>query len=511
MKILRPLCALAIMATLTCGAQKINPMTQAVLNGYSELIEQNPKDYETLYERASQYQQLGMYENALDDIKNAIKYTPQKNSDLREREYLLMSSVAWGLKDYDTALEAINNALDINPKSYSSTYQKGNILLEMNRPEEAYRAFSAMQSLKSRSQEAYFGMARAFAQQGNYGEVESLIKEIENANQNSPSTYCRIGNIYEEMNQPENAAANYIVAIAMDARGNSGIKELSKLAEKDYKAVASALDYAIDKSSNKPMMTLLKGRLANQAGAYQDAELCFSKLIDFPEGKIPSVYTSLAEARLALNTLPEALEAINEAIKLEPSSEAYAIKSAIELAMENTYGAIADASQAIKLNGNNIDAYLNGAAANIAAGNGKEAIDLLNQAIMVAPDNTSALLMRAYANQELEKNAKSALGDLNRIILESPVDFREITIKGIAQSKTGKKMDADADIQTALETMKSPSDLYWGAVYYAQTGDLEKAKTLADQAVYNGFMNKHLLKSSRSPWLNLSPINHLMK
>ena len=52
MKFLRIIFAAALMAVFTCGAQKIDPITHAVLTGYSSLLEKNPKDIETLFELA---------------------------------------------------------------------------------------------------------------------------------------------------------------------------------------------------------------------------------------------------------------------------------------------------------------------------------------------------------------------------------------------------------------------------------------------------------------------------
>ena len=126
MKFLRPICAIALFAALSCGAQKIDPITQAVLKGYTEILDKNPKDYETLYERASQYLQLGIYPEAMTDAQNALKFTPQKNSDLRESEYSMLASASAALGDYNAALEAINNALALSPTNYLNVYKKGN-------------------------------------------------------------------------------------------------------------------------------------------------------------------------------------------------------------------------------------------------------------------------------------------------------------------------------------------------------------------------------------------------
>ncbi len=512
MKVYKIFCAMALVAALNCGAQKIDPMSQAVLSGYTEILDKNPKDYETLYERAVQYQQLGMDDEAMADVKAALSYTPEKNTDLREREYSLLSSVAHSLGDYELALTSIQNALNLNPANYVNVYKKGHILLSLDRPEDAYRTFSSMQSLRSRSQEAYYGMAIACVKQGKYSEAESLMKEIESANSTSPTTFVRLGKLYEDMNRPHEAATNYLIAITLEDNGKSGIRELSDLAETNYTAVSSALDMAAEKSvENRPMMLYLKGIFARNAGKYQEVEEAMSKLIKGGKGVTPGTYSSLAQARLALNELPEAMEAVNSALNLQPSASNYNLKAQIELAMGNTFGATNDANKAIETDPDFINGYITAAESAIASGNATQAIEFLNRAIMTEPDNTRALLIRAYVNSEMNNNAKASVADLNRILLETPESIEEIAIQAIARAKSGKKIDADEQMKAVGNNAPTPDDLYWGAVYCAQTGALEQAKALIDRAIYEGFMNKHLLLTSKTPWLNLSPIAHLLK
>lgn len=511
MKFLRLLSVLLVATAFIGAAQKIDPITQAVLNGYTEFLKDNPKDFETLFDRGAQYYQLGLYDQALDDLTQALEYTPQKNTDMRQRELTLISSIAASMDNYELALKAVQDALEISPQDYGNIYRKGLVLLNLKRPEEAYRAFSSLQSLKSRSQDAYYGMAKACIQQGNISEAETLMKEVEAANPTNPATYNRLGDLFMDMNQPENAAANYIVAMTMGDRTSNSMQSLMQLANTNYKAVAAALDYATEKSDNKQMMLFLKGNVALESGNYADAEVAFNQLLKLPDSQIAGVYNSLAKARMAQNLLPDAMEAANQAITLQPSAENYVLKSQIELAMENTAGAVADASEALRIDSTDSDALLASAKANIAAGNSDDALNTLNMLIMQAPDNMEALLLRAYINQELKKNTKGASADLNRIILEQPAEFPNIAIKAIAQAKAGKKIDADATINNALASNASPTDLYWGAVYYAQTGDLERASALAGQAAYDGYQNKCMLTKNSTPWLNLKPIAHLLK
>ena len=45
----------ALAVASVAAAQQINPITKAVLDGYDLTLKENPKDYETLYQRAAQY------------------------------------------------------------------------------------------------------------------------------------------------------------------------------------------------------------------------------------------------------------------------------------------------------------------------------------------------------------------------------------------------------------------------------------------------------------------------
>lgn len=81
----------------------------------------------------------------------------------------------------------------------------------------------------------------------------------------------------------------------------------------------------------------------------------------------------------------------------------------------------------------------------------------------------------------------------------------------MGKSFTNKKLDADGLINDAISKAGKDKDaLYLIAVYYAQTGNLEKAKEYVDRAMLNGYSNMYNLKANPQPLLNLAPIRHLM-
>lgn len=504
-------CLMLCASSLMCAAQQIDPITKAMLNGYSELLKENPKDYQTLYERAAQYYSLSRYEDAHDDLVKALEYTPAKEKALRESELSLMADVAVETKNYDLALQSIEEALQLSPGNYAYTYKMGNILLYLNRPEDAYRAFSSMQSMKSRSQEAYIGMAKACIAMKKYQEAEDLMKEAENADATNYLTYCRLGDLYLDMDQPENAATNYLIGFTMSKDSQRPLESLISLAQSNYNAVATALDFAAEKAENRIPILFLKGNIACESGNYSQADAALTQLLSYQEAKIPGVYATLAEAKLGENDLVGAGQAIDNAITLGGGADDYAFKSVVDLANGDAPKALQDATKALTLDANSMDALIAKAKAQIAANDGQGALETLNEAIMIAPDNREALLLRAYTNQELLKNGKAAVGDLNRVIMEDAEVFPAIAYKGIAQAKAGKKLDADSTVEQGLKDNTSKDDLYWGAVYYAQTGNLEKANDLLQKALFAGYQNQFAVKSDNTPWLTVAPIRHLNK
>ncbi len=510
MKKLSLLC-LALAASFGIAAQQINPITKAMLDGYEEILKENPNDYQTLYERAAQLYRLSLYDKAQNDLNKALECTPAKEKAYRIQELSLLADVLIEKKEYDSALKTVNDALELSPDNYALIYKKGNICLLLNKPEDAYRAFSSMQRLKTRSQEAYFGMAQACIMMGKTSEADELLKEAEKADSSSYLTYCRVGDLYQEMGQNENAASNYLIGFSMTSDNSRPLNSLVDLGKKDYPAVAAALNYAIDRSTNRVPLLYLKGSIAQVAGFYNDAEDAFTQLAALPQGNEASVYTSLAEAQFALNNLDKANANIDKAISLSPSTEEYIIKSYILIGRDMPASAVTEASKAVASNTDNTDALLAKSYALAADKKGEEALSTLNELIMVAPDNIQALLLRAYVYNNLLNNGKAAVTDFNRIKAEDPDTFKDKAAKSIALAKIGKKMDADAYMTEALATASSPEDTYYAAVYYAQTDNLEKGSELLKKAIYDGYSNKYNIETANTPLFNVAPLRHLIK
>ncbi len=497
-------------AMFSANAQQINPITRAMLEGYEEILKENPNDYQTYYERAAQLYRLSQYDRAINDVTKALQLTPDKEKDLRISELTLLANTAVEMKNYEVALKAVEESLALDPDSYANLYLKGNVCLLLNRPEEAYKAYSGMQRLKSRSQEAYLGMAKANVMMGNKAEAEDLVKEIEAADPSNYLTYCRVGDLYMDMEQPENAASKYLIAVSMTDDPSRPLNSLVSLGKSNYPAVAAAFNYAIEKSTTRVPLLYMKGTIANSAGYYNDAADAFTQLTSMEGGNEAAVYEGLARAQYALNHLPDALAAVNKGLSLQATPEMNVLKSEILLGQNQPAQAVMSASSALALTPGYPEALLAKARALTAEKNGAEALKCLNELLLTEPDNAAALLLRGYVNEFVADDGKAAVKDFMRLATEETDTFPTAAMKGIAQTKIGKKLDADATIEKVLKNHASPADLYYAAVYYAQTGNLEKGLEMLRKAIYDGYQNRFDIETANTPLFSIAPLRPLM-
>lgn len=505
---LRYIIAGAAMFGMTiASAQQINPVTQAMLDGYERLLETNPDDYFTLFERSSQYFRLSKYDEALSDIKHAIEVTPAKEIDQLAAEYELAAEILIQQKDYEKALQMSEKATELMPNSYPLLYQKGNIQLYLNRPAEAKKCFQAMQRLKSRSQDAIFGLAKASVLEGNDADARNYMDQAEKLDPSNYVTYCRLGDLYADMGEPQNAAANYLSAFSLSSGKERPLTSLLRLASGNYAAVTEALDYALDKTSNTVPLLFLRGNIAKANGHNREAYTAYKKLLTTPEGNDPIVLATLASMSLTQNEPNEALGFIERSISASPSADKTLTKAQIEYALK-------DYTQSLNLlsgllQGQNADYQVLRTAAldQIALGQYADALQTLNLAVMAEADNLEALLLRGYINANALAGANPSTADYERVNRMQPRSLYESTLKAISQMLSGKKLDADATIAEVEQNASTdPDAAYLMAMFCAQTGNKEKGAEYLAKARSLGYDDMYQLELFDAPLISIAPL-----
>lgn len=501
----------ALCFNLTLSSKQIHPLTQAMLDGYEQILKENPNDYFTLYQRAQQYYKLSMYAEAKDDITRAIEFTPKNENEMLGSQFSLLSNIYIEQADYNKALSTINSAIENSSNKYPLLHTKGNICLYLNDWENAKKAFRQMQQINSRSQEAFLGLARIAIAQGDLSLANTLMAEAEKCDPSNYITYCRLGDLHLQMKDYERAATSYLSAFGLSSGKDRPMDSLIRLSKYNYDAVKNAIDFALSKSNNTLPLYFLEANISYFNDRFYDAHEAYRLLLDYPEGQEVTVYARMAETCLAINKTDDALKYANRAVALNYNCENLILKSKIERALGKLDNALIASSDAIQIsNRNNTNALVESALTNIYLNKTDEAILLLNEAIMVNGEEFYPLMIRAFVYDSILGDLRNSVADYQRASELSAEEFPDMLYKAFALAMSGKKSDGDMIIETALsENPNNAKTHYFAAVYYAQLSVLDKAIECRDKAISLGFENEYLLKTDKTANLNLSPIFNL--
>lgn len=499
--------AIASICSGAVVAQKIHPITQAMLDSYEELLRQNPDDWFTLYERASQYYRLNDYDKALTDVLHALQCTPAKEKDQIASERSLAADIYVQMGDYQKALEQIDSAIDVAPGSYSLIYQKGNICLYLGKVGDARKCFNNMLRLKSRSQEAMFGLAKCAIMEGNSSEARSYLDQAEKIDPSNFITYCRLGDLYSDMDEIQNAATSYLSAFSLNSRDDRSLSSLLALGKKDYNAVAEALDYALEKTSNTVPLLFLKGNIAKETGHTADAYDSYTKLMKTPEGGSPEVLATMAEICRDNNSLTEALGYIDRAISLSPKADYKCLKASLEYDLRSYDVALEMCENVLASDNANVDALLLAAECSLASGNPTKAADYLNMAVNANPLEPRALLLRGYLAANSNLTSLPGKADFVRASHLVADNDTKTVYKAIAQMLAGKSLDANDTMRPLFDKAKTDAQAaYLTALFYSSTGNMEKGREALADARRLGFSNKYLLDSYSVPVFSIATL-----
>lgn len=191
----------------------------------------HPDDHETLSMRASAYDALQMYDQAVSDLEAALELDPanpayraQLGAQLYQAgrpdeamEYLNPSIESdpsnamalrdrartyYGMGDLETALSDINRALELEPLNSQGCAMRGIIMWEMGRVEEALEDFNAAISLEKDSVAkswCYMGRANCLMELGDYSEAVSDLEHAMSVFYDFYSGHFMLGKCYLEL------------------------------------------------------------------------------------------------------------------------------------------------------------------------------------------------------------------------------------------------------------------------------------------------------------------------
>ncbi len=506
---------LLICCISTISAQKKgsfdSPMTKAVMNVYQKQLDADPKDYETYFRRANEYYRHSMYDKALSDINNAIKYTPSAQKDLLFQEYTLRANIYTMQEKNAEALADLTEALKYDPSSYVTIYQKANMDFELGNYTQAKDGYNRLRRLNNRSQEALFGLARVAVKENNIGLANEYIEQAVAINPSNADAYVRRASVYQLMGNTSAAVDDLILAISSDQKNTKALQELVKMSNTDYSTVISGLSNAIRQAPRVGMFYYIRATIAKSHHRYPSAINDYNKIIDERLYDYAGIYASRSECYYALGNYTEALHDIDYAIGSTINSrDFYLTKSAIKRAMNAPSGALDAANDALKKDSEYLPAMISKSLAMVDNGDYQTASDLIGEVTLIDSEKPYYFILRGWIAAQYLNDTNTANGFYTRALNVDIARDNIHSLRGFALLQLGRTAEARQWIETILSAPDNDGTLnYYGACFYAQSGDFEQAFTCMRKALEQGYANNFDWRYNNDANINVAPLRSL--
>ncbi len=500
-------------APLASNAQKSSfnsPITQAMMKVYDQTIENNPRDYDTLFKRASEYYKHDAYNEALQDVNNALRYMPSDDHALRYQALMLRANIYDMSHRYNEAVSDLNSVLSLAPGNYTATYLRANANFELGNLEQSKKDYQALYKQNPRSQEALFGLARIAVKENNLGVADELSNRAVELTPQVSDVYLRRASIRSLAGNIQGAVDDYILAISTDNRNNPrALNELVNLSKTNYPMVMSGLTNAIRQAPKVGMFYYIRAMIAQSHCSYASAIADYDKIINDHLYSYPGLNAALAECYYALGKYDTALLNADYAISAtDDNVPYYVLKSNILRAMKQPQEALECAEKALEKNPDAPLALRAKALAQVDLKQYTEASVSLSEALLTDPTDAYNLMLRAWIMQDFRKD-KAMAEQLYQRVLELDYDFDNVhSLKGFALLFLGRETEAENWMTTLLDRVDDYDGLinYYAACFYAQKGSKDLALKHTAVSLEKGYANYHNWMDDNAARINVAPI-----
>lgn len=487
-----------------------DPLTQAMMKAYQDLLDEDPRDYETLFRRASEYYKHNDYPKALTDINEAIRVMPEDDPDIRYQAHQLRANIYMQTGRYDNAVNDLNAVLSINPTDYITIYQRGTAYYDLGRYEDAKNDFNALRKMNARSQEALFGLARIAVKENNIGMANDLCDEAVTLTPGVSDVYIRRASVRSMMGNIPGAVEDYIIAISTDqANTPRALSELALLSRTDYPVVISGLSKAIGQAPKIGMFYYIRAMIAQSHCHYSAAIADYDRILTDHLDTYPGINASLCECYYALGQYDTALLNADYAVGATHDNKAYyVLKSDVERALGNYDTALACAESSLEKDPNYNPALVAKALAQISLKEYAEASVALSEAAMNEAENPYIFMLRAWVLGEYRNQKANAESCYERIL---DMDFKSddvTSLRGFALLYLGREIEGDDWMETILESVDDYDGMvnYYGACYWGARGDLNRAFACMETSLEKGYANYHNWTRADDARVNVAPL-----
>lgn len=351
---------------------------RAAMEAYSQAIEADPKSDAAFLHRGYCSYQLGDNPGAIIDFSQSLTIQPNHS-----RAYLARATAYAATGNNTNAMADVSEAILRDSRNPDSYLLRARLFQQKGEHQFAVRDYTSAAALAPNSEKSYLGRAIVYQADGQPQRALEECEQAVRANPNSSAGYLCRAEAYIKMNSPSRAVEEINRALVTSQALNQPVPLLDQ--------VASQLAQSTP-PSEKPLPV---AAISPEPQAAEPVIVAAARLVPTAVA-VPSAKAAIDAKRFHLlgreqnsqQQFEQALGLLNRAIELDPwMASAYNARGYAYLRLMNYGRAQTDFSEAIRLQPNYMNAYVNRAAARRRTGDQVGAVaDQRKAAQLIAGD-----------------------------------------------------------------------------------------------------------------------------
>ena len=464
-------------------------------------IQNNPKYLMALEFKINLLERLESYEAAILEYDKVMELDSNNDGHYVEKSRILCDNI----KDYNLALDAVEEGLKINQNNPLLFINKAMILNNMGDVEAAIENIDKALAIE---ENAMFFSKKAYLLQGK-GEYEEALKLIKLASEkNFDENYTLYIDILIDLQKYDLAlqVTNRAIEKIPDDEYLYGTKARLLGYFEKYEEALESINHARSLNSKDYTFYQIKAETMEFLGKYKDALESIQKAILLGPSD-PNSYCIQAEILNQLGNNEEAINSVNKSIELSSDDDYFfELKAEYLRRQGDNDNALINIEKSISLNSKKAESHQIKALIEIELEKFSNALKSIEKAIDLDPQIVIFYEIKADILRYLNKEQK-ALDIINYALeldIDSPYSY---IIKADILHKLDEFRPALDNINTAINKLKTPSKKLYNNDFYASVSNQIKADILYDLKDYENaleFINTALEYDFSNPYYRIS-------